>query len=76
MPYEFTESRRHKFAKARYRVTNWPEYDAAWRWCTWRIEGEMTPAPGGYAMMRWQRTDFGRSVASMARTNETAFWYA
>ena len=29
MPYNFTESRRHKFAKARYRVTNWPEYDAA-----------------------------------------------
>jgi hypothetical protein len=29
MPYKFTESRRHKFAKARYRVTNWPEYDAA-----------------------------------------------
>jgi len=29
MPYKFTESRRHKFPKARYRVTNWPEYDAA-----------------------------------------------
>jgi hypothetical protein len=29
MPYKVTESRRHEFAKARYRVTNWPEYDAA-----------------------------------------------
>jgi len=29
MPYKFTEDRRHKFSKARYRVTNWPEYDAA-----------------------------------------------
>src|SRR5271170_1702498 len=29
MPYKFHESRRHKFPKARYRVTNWPEYDAA-----------------------------------------------
>ena len=29
MPYKFTEGRRHKFPKARYRVTNWPEYDAA-----------------------------------------------
>ena len=29
MPYKFTESRRQKFSKARYRVTNWPEYDAA-----------------------------------------------
>jgi hypothetical protein len=29
MPYKLHESRRHKFPKARYRVTNWPEYDAA-----------------------------------------------
>jgi hypothetical protein len=32
MPYKFTEGRRHKFSKARYRVTNWPEYDAALVW--------------------------------------------
>jgi transposase len=29
MPYKFNESRRHKIPQARYRVTNWPEYDAA-----------------------------------------------
>ena len=29
MPYKFHENRRHKFPKARYRVANWPEYDAA-----------------------------------------------
>jgi hypothetical protein len=29
MPYKFTEGRRHKIPKAKYRVTNWPEYDAA-----------------------------------------------
>ena len=29
MPYKFNESRRHKIPKVRYRVTNWPEYDAA-----------------------------------------------
>ena len=29
MPYKFAEGRRHKFSKARYRVTNWPEHDAA-----------------------------------------------
>ncbi len=29
MPYKFNESRRHKIPKAKYRVTNWPEYDAA-----------------------------------------------
>jgi hypothetical protein len=29
MPYKFADGRRHKFPKARYRVTNWPDYDAA-----------------------------------------------
>ena len=29
MPYKFNESRRHKIPKARYRVTNWPDYEAA-----------------------------------------------
>jgi hypothetical protein len=29
MPYKYNESRRHKIPRARYRVTNWPEYDAA-----------------------------------------------
>ena len=29
MPYKFNQARRHKIPKARYRVTNWPEYDAA-----------------------------------------------
>jgi hypothetical protein len=29
MPDKFNESRRHKISGARYRVTNWPEYDAA-----------------------------------------------
>jgi hypothetical protein len=29
MPYTFNESRRHNIPTAKYRVTNWPEYDAA-----------------------------------------------
>jgi hypothetical protein len=29
MPHKFNDSRRHKIPMARYRVTNWPEYDAA-----------------------------------------------
>jgi transposase len=29
MPYKFNESLRHKIPKAKCRVTNWPEYDAA-----------------------------------------------
>jgi Transposase DDE domain len=29
MPYKFNESRRHKIPKARYHVSNWPDYEAA-----------------------------------------------
>ena len=29
MPCKFTDGRRHKFSKAKYRATNWPEYDSA-----------------------------------------------
>jgi transposase len=29
MPYKCNESRRHKIPEAKYRITNWPEYDAA-----------------------------------------------
>ncbi len=29
MPHKFNESRRHKIPRARYRVTNWPDYEAA-----------------------------------------------
>ena len=27
--YKFNEARRHKIPKAKYKVTNWPDYDAA-----------------------------------------------
>ena len=29
MPYKFNEARRHKIPKAKYKVTNWPDYDVA-----------------------------------------------
>jgi hypothetical protein len=29
MPYKFNEPRHHKIPTAKYRVTNWPDYDAA-----------------------------------------------
>lgn len=29
MPNKINDDRRHKFKKMRYRVTNWPQYDAA-----------------------------------------------
>jgi hypothetical protein len=29
MPFKASADRRHKFPKAKYQVTNWPDYDAA-----------------------------------------------
>ena len=29
MPHKLNDDRRHKFARAKYRVTNWSDYDAA-----------------------------------------------
>ena len=29
MPYKANEARRHRIPRARYRVTNWPDYDRA-----------------------------------------------
>ena len=29
MPYKYNEPRRHKIPKARYKVSNWREYDQA-----------------------------------------------
>ncbi len=31
MPYKHNEPRRHKIPKARYKIANWAEYDAALR---------------------------------------------
>ena len=56
MPYKYNESRRHRIPEAKYRVTNWPKYDAALRergsltvWFTqeaiaaWQAEPRTTP---------------------------------
>jgi len=49
MPYKLNEGRRHKFPEAKYRVTNWPDYDAALVWrgelTVWRTEAAWH-APG------------------------------
>ena len=31
MPYKFHNARRDKFERAKYRVTNWPEYNESLR---------------------------------------------
>ena len=54
MPYKHSEERRHKFEKSRYKVTNWPEYNAALKrrgdftmWFTDEAIAEWCPAKTG-----------------------------
>ena len=54
MPYKANEKRRHKIPKARYRVENWPDYDAALRrrgdlvvWVTPEAIAAWTPPRSG-----------------------------
>ena len=54
MPYKHSEERRHKFEKPRYKVTNWPEYNAALKrrgdftmWFTEEAIAEWCPAKTG-----------------------------
>src|SRR4051812_12919148 len=57
MPYKANEPRRHKIPKARYRIENWAEYDAALR-----RRGNLTPeaiaawAPAPTGRRGWQRS--------------------
>jgi hypothetical protein len=54
MPYKHSASRRHKFTKPKYKVTNWPEYNDALRrrgdltiWFTEAAINEWRPAKTG-----------------------------
>lgn len=54
VPYKHSESRRHKFIKPKYKVTNWPEYNDALRrrgditiWFTEAAIDEWRPAKTG-----------------------------
>jgi len=54
VPYKHNESRRHKFTKPKYKVTNWPEYNDALRrrgditiWFTEEAIAEWRPAKTG-----------------------------
>jgi hypothetical protein len=51
MPYKANEPRRHKIPKARYKIENWAEYDAALRrrgsltvWVTPEVIAAWVPA--------------------------------
>lgn len=54
MPYKHREDRRHKFKKPQYKVTNWPEYNAALKrrgdftmWFTEEAIAQWCPAKTG-----------------------------
>ena len=55
MPYKANESRRHKIPKARYRVENWSNYDAALR-----RRGDLTPWMTPEAVAAWTPPATGR----------------
>ena len=68
MPYKANEPRRHKIPKARYKIENWAEYDAALRrrgsltvWVTPEAIAAWAPArPGGGAGRGTTRTSPSR----------------
>lgn len=55
MPYKHNESRRHKIEKAKYRVTNWPEYNHALR-----ERGNFTVYFTEEAIDQWHSTKQGK----------------
>jgi transposase len=55
MPYKVNEKRRHKIQKARYRVQNWREYDAALR-----RRGDLTVWVTPGAIAAWKPPHSGR----------------
>src|SRR5215207_4139728 len=63
MPYKANEARRHKIPKARYRVTNWPEYDRALQ-----HRGSLTVWVAPEALAAWHPPRTGRRGRSP--------WYA
>jgi Transposase DDE domain len=55
MPYKANEARRHRIPRARYRVTNWPEYDGALQ-----RRGSLTVWVTPEALAAWHRPRTGR----------------
>ena len=55
MPYKANEPRRHRIPRARYRVTNWPEYDGALQ-----RRGSLTVWVAPEALAAWHPPGTGR----------------
>src|SRR3712207_7178277 len=61
MPYKANEARRHKIPRARYRVSNWPEYDRALQ-----RRGSLTVWVTPEALAAWHPPKTGRRGRSRA----------
>jgi hypothetical protein len=61
MPYKANEARRHRIPRARYRVTNWPEYDRALQ-----HRGSLTVWVTPEALAAWHPPKTGRRGRSRA----------
>jgi hypothetical protein len=55
MPYKVNQERRHRIPKARYRVKNWRDYDAALR-----RRGDLTVWVTAEAIEAWTPANTGR----------------
>ena len=60
MPYKANDSRRDKFPKARFRIDNWPTYDAALR-----DRGDLTVWVTPEAVAAWHPPRSGRRGRSV-----------
>jgi len=74
VPYKHSESRRHKFTKAKYKVTNWAQYNAALRrrgditiWFTEAAINEWRPAKTGARGRPQEYSDHAIETAILIR---------
>lgn len=74
VPYKRSENRRYKFTKPRYKVTNWPEYNAALRrrgditiWFTEAAINEWRPAKTGLRGRPQEYSDHAIEAAILIR---------
>src|SRR5215208_4057698 len=64
MPYKANEPRRHRIPRARYRVSNWPEYDRALQ-----QRGSLTVWVTPEALAAWHPPKTGRRGRSRTYSN-------
>jgi len=74
VPYKHNERRRHKFTKAKYKVTNWAQYNAAFRrrgditiWFTEAAINEWRPAKTGARGRLQEYSDHAIETAILIR---------